>query len=252
MKQLLIYDRPVVLNRARHRNLRIAATEGDFHFAAALNSLPLAACEFARAACDHPILFAGNEPANVVPAALLGLRAGENLAVDANGRWREDSYIPAFLRRYPFVLAEKEADGEGKDFHVCLDEAFPGLGAEQGEPLFDESGANTPLLEAAMRFLQEYQAHLERTRELTARLAELDLLVPKVVQVQPVSGAGFSLDGLFVVDEARLHALKGRVLQDLLRSGHLGWIHVHLMSLVNVERLCRRLDARMREQPPAH
>lgn len=252
MKQLLIYDRPVVLNRARHRNLRIAANEGDFHFAAGLNSLPLAACEFARAACDHPILFAGSDPANVVPAALLGLRAGENLAVDADGHWRQDSYIPAFLRRYPFVLAEKETEGEGEDFHVCLDEAFAGLGDENGQPLFDETGANTPLLEGAMRFLQEYQAHLKRTRELTARLAELELLVPKVVQVQPASGAGFSLDGLFVVDEARLGALKGRVLQELLRSGDLGWIYVHLMSLVNVERLCRRLDARMGEQPPAH
>lgn len=252
MKQLLIYDRPVVLNRARHRNLRIAATEGDFHFAAGLNSLPLAASEFARAACDHPILFAGTDAANVVPAALLGLRAGENLAVDAEGRWARDCYIPAFLRRYPFVLAEKEAEGEGEDFHVCLDEAFPGLGDKDGEPLFDEAGANTPLLDTAMRFLQDYQAHLKRTREFTARLAELDLLVPRVVQVQPANGVGFNLDGLFVVDESRLHALKGRVLQDLLRSGDLGWIHVHLMSLVNVERLCRRLDARMGETSPAH
>jgi len=252
MKQLLIYDRPVVLNRARHRNLRIAATEGNFHFAAALNSLPLAACEFARAACDHPILFAGSDAANVVPAALLGLRAGENLAVDADGRWLEDSYVPAFLRRYPFVLAEKDAEGEGEDFHVCLDEAYPGLGDQDGEALFDEAGANTPLLETAVRFLQEYQAHLKRTRELTARLNELELLVPKVVQVQPASGNGFSLDGLFVVDETRLHGLKGRVLHDLLRSGDLGWIHVHLMSLVNVERLCRRLDARMSAQSSAH
>jgi hypothetical protein len=252
MKQLLIYDRPVVLNRARHRTLRIAALEGNFHFAAALNSLPLAACEFARAACDHPILFAGADAGSVVPAALLGLRAGENLAVDADGRWLEDSYIPAFLRRYPFVLAEKDAAGDGEDFHVCLDEAYPGLGEQDGEALFDDAGANSPLLEGAMRFLQEYQAHLKRTRALTTRLHELDLLVPKVVQVQPAAGNGFSLDGLFVVDETRLRALKGRVLQDLLRSGDLGWIHIHLMSLVNVERLCRRLDVRMRAQPAAH
>lgn len=252
MKQLLIYDRPVVLNRARHRDLRIAPTGGDYHFAAALNSLPLAASEFARAACDHPILFAGSDAANVVPAALLGLRAGENLAVDAEGRWQEDAYVPAFLRRYPFVLAEKPAEGDGEDFHVCLDEAYPGLGQQDGEPLFDDSGANTPLLEGAVRFLQEYQVHLKRTRELTTRLHALGLLVPKVVQVQPASGDAFSLDGLFVVDETRLRTLKGRALQDLLRSGDLGWIHVHLMSLVNVERLCRRLDVRMRAQTPTH
>lgn len=250
MKQLLIYDRPVVLNRARHRNLRIAPHPGDYSFAAGVNSLPLATAEFARAACDHPILFAGADAASVVPAALLGLRAGENLAVDAHGQWREESYIPAFLRRYPFVLAEKASAEDG--FNVCLDEAYPGLGEAEGEPLFGEDGANAPLLDGALHFLQEYQVHLQRTREFTARLHELELLQPKAIRFQPASGEAFSLDGFFVVDEEKLRALKGKPLLDLLRSGDLGWIHVHLMSLVNVERLGRRLDARIAAQPHNH
>lgn len=250
MKQLLIYDRPVVLNREHHRHLRIAPATDGFGLAAQLNSLPLAAAEFARAACDHPILFAGNDPAQVVPAVLLGLRAGENLSVGDDGQWEPARYVPAFLRRYPFVLAEKP---EGEDgYNVCLDEAYAGLGAEAGEPLFSEDGSNSALLDGALKFLQEYQAHLARTREFTARLHELELLVPKVVGIQPASGDAFSLDGFFVVDETRLQALEGKPLVDLLRSGDLGWIHVHLMSLVNVERLCRRLDVRMAASPQPH
>lgn len=250
MKQLLIYDRPVVLNRERHRDLKISTRDAGFAFAAQVNSLPLATAEFARAARDYPILFAGAGPENVVPAALLGLRADENLMVDVEGKWEPDSYVPAFLRRYPFVLAEKPAGEEG--FSVCLDEAWPGVGAEDGEVLFAEDGSNSALLEGAVKFLQEYQAHLERTRAFTNRLAELDLLVSKTIQVKPASGKPFSLDGFFIVDESRVQALKGKPLQELLKSGDLGWIYAHLLSLVNVEQLSRRLDQRMAGQSRGH
>ena len=103
-----------------------------------------------------------------------------------------------------------------------------------------------------MKFLQEYQAHLQRTRAFSAKLGELELLVPRTIQVQPANGKPFALDGFFVVDEKRVQALKGKPLQELLKSGDLGWIYVHLMSLMNVERLSRRLDRRLAEQPATH
>lgn len=242
MKQLLIYERPVQLNRVAHRNHRVVASEGDFRFAAALNSVPLACVEFARAARDYPIVFAGNSAGSVVPAALLGLRSGQNLMVDADGRWADGAYVPAFLRRYPFVLAEREADAG--DFTVCLDAAFEGLreGGEEGAALFDEQGNDSALLSNALEFLQEYQVHLARTRSLTAALTTHDLLVSKQVNVQAATGETFSLDGFFVVDEQKLRELKGKALQDLARSGDLGWIYAHLLSLGNVDLLSSRLD----------
>lgn len=243
MKQLLIYERPVQLNRVAHRNHRIVASLGDFRFANALNSAPLACTEFARVAREYPIVFAGNSPEAVVPAALLGLRNGQNLMVDDEGRWAEGAYVPAFLRRYPFVLAEGEADSN--DFTVCLDAAFEGIreGGEEGAPLFDDEGKDGPLLTNALNFLQEYQVHLARTREFTATLAGLDLLVSKQVNVQTTAGETFSLDGFYVVDEQKLRELKGKALQDLVKSGDLGWIYAHLLSLGNVELLSRALDA---------
>jgi len=249
MKQLLIYDRPVPLDRRQHRNLRLHAMPGDFGFAAGINSVPLAAAEFARAACEYPIVFAGTGE-DVLPAALLGLRGGENLSVDADGRWLEGGYVPAFLRRYPFVLAEKPGAADG--FTVCLDAGYPGLGEERGDPLFTGDGGDSPLLGNALRFLEEYQAHLQRTRAFTRRLHQLELLQPRRIRVQPAAGEAFNLDGLAVVDEARLRALKGKPLLELLRSGDLGWIHVHLMSLVNIERLSRRMDARAQPSTGSH
>src|SRR3546814_17461453 len=55
------------------------------------------------------------------------LRQNENLFVDASGQWAPDTYIPAFVRRYLFVLAEKPAAKEGDDFTVFLDEQYEGF-----------------------------------------------------------------------------------------------------------------------------
>lgn len=242
MKQLLIYERPVQLNRVAHRNHRVIASQGDFRFADGLNSVPLACIEFAQVARQYPIVFAGNTAESVVPAALLGLRSGQNLMVDAEGRWSEGAYVPAFLRRYPFVLAEH--DEQGGDFTVCLDAAFDGIreGGEEGAPLFDEEGNDSALLTNALQFLQEYQLHLARTREFATALASHGLLVSRQVNVQTAAGETFSLDGFFVVDEQKLRELKGKALQDLAKSGDLGWIYAHLLSLGNVELLSRALD----------
>jgi len=242
VKQLLIYERPVQLNRVTHRHHRVVATPGDFSFAAELNSVPLACVEFTPVAREYPILFAGNSVDAVVPAALLGLRSQQNLMIDDGGRWVEGAYVPAFLRRYPFVLAERD-DGES-EFTVCLDETHICEGGEAGMPLFDEEGQDSPLLSNALNFLQEYQVHLARTREFSATLASHELLVSRQVNVQTAGGEAFSLDGFFVVDEEKLRGLKGKALQELARSGDLGLIYAHLLSLGNVDLLVRALDSR--------
>jgi len=242
VKQLLIYENPVPLNRQIHRDLRVQNTPGDMSFAAHINSVPLAAIEFGRAATSLPIVFAGASAATAVPAVLLGVRESENLLVGGDGRWEDTAYIPAFLRRYPFVLADK---GDGtEDFTVCLDEAFPGLGKEQGEPLFTDTGEDSPLLANALAFLGDYQREVERTRGFVERLRELDLLEEKVVRVQPVGMPEFSLQGFYVVNEQRLRDLKPRALQTLMKDGDLGLIYAHLVSLSNVERLTRWMDQR--------
>lgn len=142
------------------------------------------------------------------------------------------------------MLAER--DEKGSDFTVCLDEAYAGIreGGEEGAPLFDDEGKDSPLLSNALQFLQEYQVHLARTRAFSAALASHGLLVPRQVNVQTALGEGFSLDGFFVVDEQKLRELKGKALQDLARSGDLGLIYAHLLSLGNVELLSRALDSR--------
>ncbi|HYW04432.1 MAG TPA: SapC family protein [Gammaproteobacteria bacterium] len=239
-RTLLFYERPVPLNRETHRDLRLRDHPGDFSFARCTNSIPVAGIEFPEACRDYPIVFAGTSPAASIPTVLVGLRADENLFVGSDGRW-EPVYVPAFVRRYPFVLAEKPEPG---DFTVCVDEGYPGLGTGEGEPLFDEQGKETPPLQRALQFLGEFQGQMQRTREFVERLASMDLLQPKVIQVAPKDAAAFVLQGVFVVDEARLREVDDAALRTLFDAGELGWIYAHLISLANINSLTLRLDRR--------
>lgn len=240
MKQLLIYDRPRPLHREAHRTLRLVSGAPDWRFARAVNSVPMVLAEFGHAGLDYPLVFAGT-PGQEQPAVLLGLHSGDNLFVDDTGHWAQDAYVPAFLRRYPFVLAE--VDG-GEDFTVCVDEAYAGFDTTRGDPLFNEDGSATALLGHAVTFLSDFQAGLRATQAFTARLRELDLLEPRTLHVQPAQGNATSLDGFQVVSAGRLAAIKGKALAALHTSGDLAAIHAHLHSLNNVARLSARLDRR--------
>ena len=104
--EVIFYEHPVALNRAEHKDLRLKSVP-NMKFAMNTHSVPLTAVEFGLAARDLLIVFAGTDAASAGPIALLGLRQNENLYVDASGQWAPNTYVPAFVRRYPFVLAEK-------------------------------------------------------------------------------------------------------------------------------------------------
>jgi hypothetical protein len=238
---LLFYQKPVPLNADVHRNARLGTLAGDFNFARQTNSIPLAAVEFFDVARDYPIAFTGQEGGPLFPIVLLGVRDSENLFVAEDGRW-EGRYIPAFVRRYPFVLAEKE---NADDFNVYLDESYAGFGAQDGERLFTDTGEHTPLLKQALEFLSTYQGEIKRTRLFVERLQALGLLVPRVLEIVRANQAPMVLQGFSVVDEQRLMALGDADLLALVREGQLAWIYAHLMSLGNVSALAQRLETRV-------
>ncbi|MDO1530240.1 SapC family protein [Fulvimonas sp. R45] len=241
MAEVLFYERPVPLNRTQHKDLRLKPVP-SLKFALNAHSVPLTCVEFPVAARDMPILFAGTEIASAGPMALLGLRQNENLFVDANGQWAPNTYIPAFVRRYPFVLAEKPKEMEGDDFTVFLDEAYEGFGSE-GERLFKEDGSDSELLTNAVNFLGEFQQHVTRTQQFMEQLRKHDLLEPRNITLQK-DGKSINLNGLFVVNEEKLRQLDEKTAQAFLADGTLGWIYAHLLSLANIDRVALRLSER--------
>jgi hypothetical protein len=244
MASLLFYDNPVALNKTAHKNLKINGTNADFSFATDTNSVILAGVEFTEAAKEYPIVFA-QAGEGLVPVALFGLRNAENLFVDDKGKW-DARYIPAFVRRYPFVLADTGDEGQRM---VCIDESFAGFGEKEGEPLF-ENEAPTQVLQQAIDFLEEYQRQYIRTERFVNRLRELDLLMSLNAKIDMADGQQFSLTGLMVVDEKKLLELEDAKALEFFKTGELAWVYCHLMSLGNMARMIDRI-AKVKDADPA-
>jgi hypothetical protein len=239
------YERPVLLDRERHRRRRVRPASG-FGFARKAHSLVLAGAEFGEAAKEYAIVFSRSPAGKVLPVVLLGLRAGENLFVDERDAW-DARYIPAFVRRYPFVLAELP----GQSLAVCVDEAFAGWNVAEGEPLFDAQGQDTPFLRNALDFLTQYQREHLRTTGFCERLDREGLLREMNARANLADGRAFNVDGLLVVDEQKLLALPDATALAMFRAGELHLVSMHLASLSNLQRLVDRMAQRRSAMPQA-
>jgi hypothetical protein len=241
MTILNFYEKPVILDRKQHRNLHLKASPNGFAFAASTIAIPLAIVEFPQAVLEYPIVFAMSEKGVGTPIALVGIREKESLFVDPKGKWA-GLYIPAFVRRYPFLL---NIDPTNNEPLVLVDEAFDGLSTSEGDRLFAEDGSETEITKSMLAFLGDFKAQGEFSNQFMARLKKFDLLVPQAVAVNRGSEPPISLDGFHIVDEKRLAALDDAATLELVRSGDLARIHTHLLSLGNIQRLVQRLQEKL-------
>lgn len=229
------YGAVVPLDKRRHAGLGLAA-DPDQRWCAALNAVFVNAAELVRAALDYPVAFA-REPGSgeFIPMAVLGLRPRQNLFVDAQGRWQARRYLPAFVRRYPFCVAQLPTrDGSAGRRMICVQEDRL---TRDGTPLFDEHGEPLPAWQPLAALIDSIENARQQTRVLTRRLEALDLLVPFDALALPQGAPHMRLQGLYRVDEARLETLQGRDLRTLMRKGELRAVYAHLLSLENFGRL---------------
>ena len=243
MSQLpLFYQKVTPLNRERHGDWHIEPTN-SYAFASKSNSIYIAAIEFNRVSREYPIVFGKSDDESVFPVALLGLNNQQNLFVDSKGNWQAD-YIPAYVRRYPFILAES-SDQEGESrFTVCLDEAYKGFNSDgkKGQPLFDDNGEQTELLKHSVDFLKEYQGHIQLTRNFCHQLQALGLLESVRADITLPDGGKQALGGFLRVSRSQLKSLDGDKLHELVQSDFMELIYAHLRSLDNLDHLLKRQD----------
>jgi len=212
-------------------------------FAQKLNAIPISYTEFALAARDYPIVFtSGDGGKSFAPVAVLGMAAGENLYVNADG-WAPHVYVPAYARRYPFCMAKVTLNNVVQQNRmICVEKAR--LDDSGGEAMFDAQGEPSPIWRNMQRLLSEYEADLERGRELCAILADYALLEPFTMQAKPVKGDALQLTGMHRVDEKKIEHLDVGKFKNLAKKGILGRIYAHLLSLENFSRLLERRAGR--------
>ena len=245
-KQLLIYGSVHPVTQKRHHDWSVKAGD-DFEFARNINSAPLMAAEFPNAASEHTIVFTGDDKI-VMPVIIMGFREAENLYLNKQGKWSA-RYVPAFLRRYPFVFSSND---NGKSFTLCIDEEFSGCNQQgRGERLFDAQGEQTQYLKNVLEFLKEYQVHYKRTEAFSKKLRELDLLEPMTAQFKTPDGVTGNLTGFMAVNRERVKKLSGEQLTRLVSTDELELIYIHIHSLQNFNQVLAKYRMGTEDAGPA-
>jgi len=229
----LFYSRPEALTADRHANLGLKKDSG-FAYSASTNSVPLNLVEFVAAMKSYPIVFVGEEA--VTPVALLGIRTAQNLFVDGDGLWEADCYVPAYVRRYPFIFS----DIPGREgFALCVDRGAASVVEEGGDPFFAD-GQPTELVDRALEFCRAYQQHHNATQELCREIIANDLLADRQATVALRSGERLSLGNFKVIDEQKFNALADETFLEWRRKGLVPAVYWHLASLANWNTLAAR------------
>jgi hypothetical protein len=226
-----MFKKMVPLNSRQHVNKKILPIN-NFKFAQNSYIVSLLANEFIRAASAFPIVFV-DDNGELRPFAMLGLKRGENLFVDEQGRWRTH-YIPAVIRRYPFILGRQE---DKADFMLCIDEESEFFSDDQGEPLFTEDGQPGEIIGRAKDYLVDLQKFNELTNIFSRDLSKRELLSPLNMQLRSPGGTAIKIDGIHAVNENKLNEMSDDDFREMRKRGILPLIYAHLVSLTQMERL---------------
>lgn len=223
----LLYKDLVPLNSNDHATWKTRMLE-NAKFMEDQHAIPLTIEEFIPASRNYPIIFSATE--NPVPLVLMGMNEGVNTFMGEDGRFTNPVYVPAYVRRYPFLLAKLRPDTD--ELSLCFDPTSGAVGEfEDGIALFDDTkpSENTQNI---LKFCEDFENAGAQTHAFVEELKKLDLLMDGEVSIQQEgSDKPFIYRGFKMIDEAKLRELRGDALRKLNQNGILALIHAHLFSL---------------------
>ncbi len=228
----VFYNNPKLLSRDEHQALKLVASS-NYAFAQNVASVPVVISELAVASAHYPIVFVqgakenGAEPRQPMAMALLSTVADRNDFVGEDGSWRADTYIPAYVRRYPFVFA---SDGSSDNLVLCADLSSDRLSEDNGEPLFTD-GQPSETTSRVLTFCNDFQRDYAMTEQWIRKLVDMDLLTPQRLTITRTGKPSTVLDGLMLLDREKFRSLSDKQFIELRRGGCLGPIYAHLSSL---------------------
>ena len=223
----LFYNGLEPLSSSAHSNYKTRAAE-TAPFLAATHAVPITIDEFITVQRHYPIVFSVGD--NPVPLALMGLNEGVNVFVDADGKLLSETYVPAYIRRYPFMLARTNPNAD--ELSLCFDPQSGLVGDyPEGNALF-ENGQVSETTTAILKFCEEFELSAQRTTSFMTELKNADLLIDGEASVQ-VAGMEqpFIYRGFQMVAEEKFRDLRGDELRKMNQNGLLQLALAHLFSL---------------------
>lgn len=231
----LFYKDLIPLSSQQHASYKTRATD-KATWLAGVNSVPLTVEEFPQAQRNFPIIFtSGNDP---IPLALMGMNEGVNVYVDDDGTVNSPIYMPAYARRYPFMLAKLRPDSD--ELSLCFDPTSDLIGdIEDGQPLF-EGTEPSEATKGMLKFCENFEIAGNKTASFVAELKKHDLLMDGELNIDTGSGQPFNYRGFQMVNEEKLRDMRGDILRQWNQNGMLALIYAHLFSLELVREIFGR------------
>lgn len=223
----MFYKDLVPLNSKEHAKWKVKGLD-DASFMQEQHAIPLTVDEFSNAARNYPIVFSVGE--NSVPLILMGLNEGVNTFMGEDGRFNQPAYVPAYVRRYPFMLAKLRPDAD--ELSLCFDPTTGAIGEyKDGDPLFDKDQPSEKT-KNILEFCEQFEQAGQRTGQFVEELKAMDLLMEGEVSIQQTGvEKPFVYRGFQMVNEEKLRELRGDELRKINQNGMLPLIYAHLFSL---------------------
>ncbi len=238
----LFYTSPAPLDARKHADLALRKDFG-LGFTKGVNAVPINMIEMPQVCHFYPIAFSPDEHAT--PVALLGLRDNENLFINERDEWYEDAYIPAYIRRYPFIFSEMPDQAQ---LTLCIDMNQNVIEEGGEQKFFDADGKGTTLAQNALEFCKSYHAAAQQTQEFAKFLSQSDLLVDRRAEVSVVGDRRISFSGFKIVDEQKLSQMDDKTFLEWRKRGYLPFLYAHLFSGAQWQRLTRLLNQRITKE----
>jgi hypothetical protein len=233
----MFYKRPLALQAQAHSEVSLKRAP-SYRFARETNAVPLTTQELFYAQRDYPIVFT-NEPV-AMPMAVVGLQDKANLYIEPDGSWRRGAYVPAYVRRYPFLFAEQP---DSQDLTLCIDEGSDLIEPTNANPFFKD-GKATEVTQKAMEFCLIYQREHEATREFSRALAQVELLITRDATVKLPGGESIAVRGFKLIDEPKFNMIPADTFLDWRSRGWITLIYAHFLSLGAWDRLVQIMAER--------